>query len=273
MKRRIFVMMFRKSAQVSMVIGLLLFFSLVITPSGALMAQEKSGETEIPATHIIDQDIVNQQNKQIGELEDLVIKRNGKIKRAVIDTGGFLGFGEKLIGISFKKLQIGKDGKIMLDMTQDQLEKLPAFDYYKYGLRRDYIYGRFSPSRLYHHPNEMVPPQRFRNPYYPAPYWQSYESENGELHEWAYYPPMFLASVVINRTLFNFQDETVGEVQDLLINDKGVISTIIIAMASLFEEEHYIALPYKPIGFTRYGLVYDATKKELEKAPAYHYKD
>ena len=68
------------------------------------MAQEKTGETETPAKHIIDQDIVNQQGKQIGELEDLVIKRNGKIKRAIIDTGGFLGFGEKLIGMSYKTI-------------------------------------------------------------------------------------------------------------------------------------------------------------------------
>ena len=106
MERRNCMMMFRKSAQIGMATALLLFLSLVIAPSGSLIAQEKSGETEISATHIIDQDIVNQQNKQIGELEDLVIKRNGKIKLAILDTGGFLGFGEKLIGISFKKASI-----------------------------------------------------------------------------------------------------------------------------------------------------------------------
>ena len=44
-------------------------------------------------------------------------------------------------------------------------------------------------------------------------------------------------------------------------------------MAVLFEEEHYIALPYKPIGFTTYGIVYDVTKEELNKAPAFQYKD
>ena len=116
----------------------------------------------------------------------------------------------------------------MLDLTQDQLEKMPAFDYYKYGLRRDYIYRPFCtvpPILLSSESNEFVQvPIDISTLTTPRHIGNIMRGEYGQLHEWAYYPAMFLASMVIDRAVLNYQDQTVGEVQDLLINDKGVIT-------------------------------------------------
>ena len=72
------------------------------------------------------------ENESIGEISDLILEEEGKTRVALIDVGGFLGAGEKRVGIPFDQLQISKaeDGseQVKVAMYKADLEQLPAIE-------------------------------------------------------------------------------------------------------------------------------------------------
>jgi hypothetical protein len=46
------------------------------------------------ASKIIDQAVKNTQGEEVGEVDDLIMSRNGMIKKVILSTGGFLGVGD-----------------------------------------------------------------------------------------------------------------------------------------------------------------------------------
>jgi sporulation protein YlmC with PRC-barrel domain len=70
-------------------------------------------------------------NKKIGDIDDLVITKDGTISTAVIGVGGFLGVGQKDVGIPFSDLKVASDNNktwFVLNRTKDDLKNAPAFD-------------------------------------------------------------------------------------------------------------------------------------------------
>jgi hypothetical protein len=68
---------------------------------------------------------------KIGDIDDLIIDRNGTVATAVIGVGGFLGVGQKDVAIPFSDLKISmRNGKdwLVLNRTKDELKAAPAFD-------------------------------------------------------------------------------------------------------------------------------------------------
>jgi sporulation protein YlmC with PRC-barrel domain len=68
----------------------------------------------------------------IGEVNDLIVADDGDIDAAVIGVGGFLGVGEKNVAVSFDSLKLvtDKDGDryVVLDTTKEELQGAPEFD-------------------------------------------------------------------------------------------------------------------------------------------------
>lgn len=65
--------------------------------------------------------------ERIGELDDILMGRDGTSMAASLDIGGFLGIGEKDVAIPVTDLTKSGDG-FMVDMTKEQLEALPGQD-------------------------------------------------------------------------------------------------------------------------------------------------
>ena len=70
-----------------------------------MFSRAEESSDMILASKWIDHEIYGKTGKQIGEIDDLVIKRSGKIKKVTIDVGGFLGINEKLVAVSAKELE------------------------------------------------------------------------------------------------------------------------------------------------------------------------
>lgn len=69
--------------------------------------------------------------EKIGDVSDLVIDANGMVKSMVVGVGGFLGVGQKDVEVDYKSAEwTEKNGDrwIVMAMTKEQLEALPAFD-------------------------------------------------------------------------------------------------------------------------------------------------
>ena len=69
--------------------------------------------------------------ENIGEVNDLVLDMEGKVKAIVVGVGGFLGIGEKNVALEYDTIEWAeKDGErwIVVAATKDELNALPTFD-------------------------------------------------------------------------------------------------------------------------------------------------
>lgn len=72
-------------------------------------------------------------DEDVGEISELLLTDDGKIDRAVIDVGGFLGMGERSVAVTFDELQIirtedGSDIRVYIDSTEEALEQQPEYE-------------------------------------------------------------------------------------------------------------------------------------------------
>lgn len=234
-------------------------------------AQEK--ENTLLASQIVDHDVYDAKQELIGEVDDIIFKRSGKAKRITVEFGGFFDIGDRLAAVPIKGFSM-KDGKIILDATRQQLQKRPEFSYYEHDLRPNYYY------RPRPRPNYF----NNRTPYGPYPhgapsYYHYYDRDpKGPLppidpDQWVFSPSRFLASSVMNRPLLNEAGKDIGMLKDLLIDRRtNKIDKIVVLAANILDEDVHAALPYRPVGFTPYGIVYDISPQEL-KNYVYSYEE
>jgi sporulation protein YlmC with PRC-barrel domain len=83
------------------------------------------------ASRFIGQAVTNKTGQNIGDINDLLFDKTGRISTAVIGVGGLLGMGEKSVAIPFSSLSITADatGKriVTLPLSKEQLQSAPSF--------------------------------------------------------------------------------------------------------------------------------------------------
>jgi sporulation protein YlmC with PRC-barrel domain len=224
----------------------------------ALASPAQAEETLLKLSDLIDRDLYDKNGKLVGEVEDIIVKRSGRAKKMIVEFGGFLDIADRLVGINFKRFNIGED-RVTVEMTEEQLDKQPSFDYYRRGLTPEYYYRMRPYSAPYPH---RAPPYTYE----PDLRRERYDHPR----EWAFSSPRFLASVILNRYLINTDGENIGKVEELLLDpEDNTVKNIIVSTGGLLTGSSRIELPYRPLGFSAYGLVYAVTSEELRKMPGY----
>lgn len=69
-------------------------------------------------------------NEDLGRVVDVVIDRNGVLRAAVIDFGGFLGVGTRKIAVDWRALHFPDKGgmdKLIADLPREVLKSAPAY--------------------------------------------------------------------------------------------------------------------------------------------------
>ena len=90
----------------------------------------EQNESDWLATDLIGKSVVNNNNESIGDVNNLVTDRDGKIVAVLIGAGGFLGIGEKDVAVRFEDVKLVRednDVKLMLDTNKDTLASAPDF--------------------------------------------------------------------------------------------------------------------------------------------------
>jgi hypothetical protein len=74
--------------------------------------------------------VVNNANEKIGEIDDLIVGKD-RVLFAILQVGGFLGIGSRLVAVPYSSLQISDEGRriVLPGATKDQLKGLPVFKY------------------------------------------------------------------------------------------------------------------------------------------------
>lgn len=94
------------------------------------------------SSNFIGTDVVGPDNEKIGDVNDVLFTKDGKIVAYVVGVGGFLGIGSKNVALaptSFQMMPAGSgttgsaagasdDVKLKLNMTKDQLKQAASFE-------------------------------------------------------------------------------------------------------------------------------------------------
>ncbi len=76
--------------------------------------------------------VQNKDGAIIGDIEDLIVNPNNQVVGVIMGTGGFLGAGEKKIGVQLGALQFAtKDGKTVISLPTATKEVLGALEPFK----------------------------------------------------------------------------------------------------------------------------------------------
>lgn len=82
----------------------------------------------LSADEVIGMTVVDASGEDVGEVNDLLIADDNTVDRAIIDVGGFLGFGAKPVAIEMDRLTVAEgDGEVVLDATREELDAMPAW--------------------------------------------------------------------------------------------------------------------------------------------------
>jgi sporulation protein YlmC with PRC-barrel domain len=99
--------------------------------SGGLFANVQPNE--LMASNLIDLDVYNQQNEEVGEIADLIFDTNKTVRAIIVEAGGFLGLGKRYVALDPSAVQItrGSDGEwlAVVNATRDQLRNAPELNY------------------------------------------------------------------------------------------------------------------------------------------------
>jgi sporulation protein YlmC with PRC-barrel domain len=94
---------------------------------------QTSPQPMIRASRVLDRTVYNERGEEIGEVNDLIMSRNGKIKKVILSVGKFLETGEKLVAVPFGSLEENNKG-VIYRVTREQIKHHPRFNYWTEGL-------------------------------------------------------------------------------------------------------------------------------------------
>jgi PRC-barrel domain len=121
------------------------------TAPSAKSEPQQSAEGLWRASKLHGIDVYNQQNEKIGDIDDVLMDKDGKTKLAVLGVGGFLGMGEHNVAVNFSELKFSDQAAksstsgsntdtnksirknypdhAVFNATKDQLKAMPQFKY------------------------------------------------------------------------------------------------------------------------------------------------
>lgn len=75
---------------------------------------------------LLGKEVSGARNETIGRIVDVLVSRQGELRAAVIDFGGFLGVGTRKVAVAWSTLSFGDKGPV-LQMTADELRVTPEY--------------------------------------------------------------------------------------------------------------------------------------------------
>jgi hypothetical protein len=111
------------------------------TPPAAAAPSEApppAATTGTPATVLDDQQVTailgksvrGRNGEDMGRIVDVIVNRDGQLRAAVIDFGGFLGVGSRKIAVDWSALRFepsGKPDRISVDLSRNSLRLAPEY--------------------------------------------------------------------------------------------------------------------------------------------------
>ena len=86
---------------------------------------------QLLAKDLMGMEAKNEQDKDetVGKISDVILDRDGSVSGIVVGVGGFLGMGEKDVGMPWDRIQsVDTDDKVVrVNVTKDELKNAPEY--------------------------------------------------------------------------------------------------------------------------------------------------
>jgi hypothetical protein len=82
------------------------------------------------AQSVLGKEVRTTADENMGRIVDVVVDRDGRVRAAVIDFGGFLGVGSRKIAVDWSALHFETNGKrdvVTSELTRDQVNAAPEY--------------------------------------------------------------------------------------------------------------------------------------------------
>ena len=82
------------------------------------------------AQSVLGREVRTSADESMGRIVDVVVDRDGRVRAAVIDFGGFLGVGSRKIAVDWNALHFETSGKrdiVRSELTRDQVNAAPEY--------------------------------------------------------------------------------------------------------------------------------------------------
>ena len=83
----------------------------------------------LPVSSYYNEDVYDVENNKIGDVNDILFDKDGRVSAVIVGVGGFLGVGEKDVAVPFNALKVTeKDGDryLVMNATKESLKRHPA---------------------------------------------------------------------------------------------------------------------------------------------------
>jgi hypothetical protein len=187
----------------------------------------------------------------IGQINEIVLSRNGQIRAIVIGVGGFLGMGERDVAVKMDQVTFASDPEnrseiyIVVNTGAEMLKNSPAYDR---TARADERTQR----------SAFAAPQMTREGY-----------ERVAVTDLS-------SDMLVGKTVYGVNDDSVGVIDDLILDEKGSITNVIIDFGGFLG----IGASQVSVGFdeltvlsnagrTDVRIYVDATKEQIQAQPKY----
>lgn len=221
--------------------------------------------------------------ENIGDVNDLVLDKDGNTQAVVIGVGGFLGIGERNVTVEFSKLSWAEgngDRWLVYPSTKEQLEALPEFD------RRPY--DPASSATTASNDNGATTTTTAQAPATePAPATTEQQAAGSQATDTTTTAAIDKSTLVplpsdqvsadnlIGTTVYGANDENIGEINDVVLGMDGKVDAVVIDVGG------FLGMGEKPVavGFEKLSFMTDKdgskylytnfTKEQLEAQTAY----
>lgn len=194
----------------------------------------------------------------IGQISEIVLSNTGEVRALVIGVGGFLGMGEHDVAVTMDQIRFVSDADdrsemyIVLDTGAEMMRDYPSYD------RMAMVDGERRDDTVRAGQTGFAAPQLERDGY-----------DRVEATDVS-------TDVLMGKSVYDVNDNDVGEVTDMIINDAGEITNVIIdfggflgigsSQASLAFDELTIL---STEGYDDVRIYVDATRAQIQDLPQY----
>ena len=86
---------------------------------------------EVRASKLIGTRVVNAAKETVGDVNEIVLTKDGKVAAVILGVGGFLGMGEREVAVNFNSIHMSRDQSnnlvLTVNTTKESLKAAPAW--------------------------------------------------------------------------------------------------------------------------------------------------
>ena len=103
-----------------------------VRPSSPAAGAASSMQTpsQVDAQKLIGQKVKNPADETIGDIDSVILDKDGKAVAVIVGVGGFLGMGERSVALGWNQLNITDNGRnVHANLTKEQLRAMPEYKF------------------------------------------------------------------------------------------------------------------------------------------------